>query len=133
MLGIEVLWLLLTGVALSFGLPLMSPLVAVFGAVLAFTISFGLSISLWQYNNISMPIANSLVMVTLLFVLNMSYGYFFVTRTKRQITDRFRNYVPFELVDEISKHPEQLLSMEGESREMTILFHAYESFSVSAA
>jgi adenylate cyclase len=128
MLGVEVLWLLLIGVALSLGLPLMSPLVAVFSAVTAFAISFGLSILLWQYSNILMSIANSLLMVALLFVLNMSYGYFFVTRTKRQITERFRNYVPFELVDEISKHPEQLLSMEGESREMTILFSDVRGF-----
>jgi adenylate cyclase len=128
MLGVEVLWLLLIGVTLSFWLPLMSPLVAVFSAVAAFTISLGLSIALWQYSDIYLSIANSLVMVTLLFVLNMSYGYFFVTRTKRQITERFRNYVPFELVDEISKHPEQLLSMEGESREMTILFSDVRGF-----
>jgi adenylate cyclase len=128
MLGVEVLWLLLIGVTLSFWLPLMSPLVAVFSAVAAFTISLGLSIALWQYSDIYLSIANSLVMVTLLFGLNMSYGYFFVTRTKRQITERFRNYVPFELVDEISKHPEQLLSMEGESREMTILFSDVRGF-----
>ncbi len=128
MLGVEVLWLFLIGVTLSFGLPMMSPLVAVFIAVATFAISFGLSIALWQHSDIYLSIANSLVMVTLLFVLNMSYGYFFVTRTKRQITERFRNYVPFELVDEISQHPEQLLSMEGESREMTILFSDVRGF-----
>jgi adenylate cyclase len=128
MVGVEVLWLLLIGVALSFGLPLMSPLVAVFSAVTAFAISFGLSISLWQYSNLFMSIANSLVLVTVLFVLNMSYGYFFVTRTKRQITERFKNYVPAELVDEMSQHPEQLVSMAGESREMTMLFSDVRGF-----
>lgn len=128
MLGAEVLWLLLTGVALSFLLPLWSPMLATLSSVVVFAISLGLSIWLWQYANVVMPVANSLVMVALLFVLNMSYGYFFVTRTKRQITDRFRNYVPFELVDEISKHPEQLLSMEGESREMTMLFSDVRGF-----
>ena len=128
MLGIEVLWLLLIGIVLSLGLPLMSPLIAVVSAITAFAISFGLSISLWQYGDVLMPIANSLLMVALLFVLNMSYGYFFVARTKRQITERFKNYVPAELVDEMSQNPEQLVSMDGDSREMTVLFSDVRGF-----
>lgn len=128
MLGVEVLWLLLLGIALSFLLPQMSPLLAIGSAIVAFFISFGLSITLWLYSNLSMSTANSLLMVALLFVLNMSYGYFFVTRTKRHITDRFKNYVPSELVDEMSQHPEQLVSMAGESREMTMLFSDVRGF-----
>ncbi len=128
MLGAEVLWLLLVGVALSFLLPLLSPMLAIVTSTAAFALSFGLSMVLWQYSNLVMPVANSLLMVVLLFVLNMSYGYFFVARTKRQITDRFKNYVPSELVDEMSRHPEQLVSMAGESREMTMLFSDVRGF-----
>jgi adenylate cyclase len=36
--------------------------------------------------------------------------------------------VPTELVDEMSKHPEQVVSMEGESREMSILFSDVRGF-----
>ncbi|NOU01572.1 MAG: CHASE2 domain-containing protein [Gallionella sp.] len=128
MLGAEVLWLLLTGIVLSCVLPLLSPMLAIITSISTFLLSFGLSILLWQHSDIVMPTANSLIMVMLLFVLNMSYGYFFVTRTKRQITDRFKNYVPSELVDEMSQHPEQLVSMQGESREMTMLFSDVRGF-----
>jgi adenylate cyclase len=128
MLGGEVLWLLLTGVALSFVLPLLGPVLAISVSVAAFAISFGLSAVLWQQENLVMPVANSVLMIALLFVANMSYGYLFVARTKRQITERFKRYVPSELVDEMSEHPEQLVSMAGESREMTMLFSDVRGF-----
>ena len=71
--------------------------------------------------------AGSLLLVVMLFALNMSYGYFFVTRTKRQITDLFGQYVPKEVVGELSERPQQV-SMEGDSREMTILFSDVRGF-----
>jgi adenylate cyclase len=57
----------------------------------------------------------------------MTYGYFTTERTKRQITGLFGQYVPSEVVDEMSKNPEQV-SMEGESREMSILFSDVRGF-----
>jgi adenylate cyclase len=75
-----------------------------------------------------MPVANSWVMIALIFALDMSYGFFVESRTKHQITRLFGKYVPSELVDEMSKNPEQVVSMEGESREMTILFSDVRGF-----
>jgi adenylate cyclase len=57
----------------------------------------------------------------------MTFGYFTTERTKRQITGLFGQYVPSEVVDEMSKDPEHV-SMEGESREMTILFSDVRGF-----
>ncbi|MDD4978654.1 MAG: adenylate/guanylate cyclase domain-containing protein [Gallionella sp.] len=127
MLGAEVLWLLLVGVMLSVLLPLLSPMRAILVSIVMFAISQGLSQMIWQYADVVMPIANSLVMIALLFALNMSYGYFVESRTKRQITNLFGQYVPTELVDEMSKHPESV-SMEGESREMSVLFSDVRGF-----
>jgi adenylate cyclase len=67
------------------------------------------------------------VMVALLFALNMTYGYFVETRGKRQITGLFGQYVPPELVDEMARNPESF-SMEGESRDMTVLFTDVRGF-----
>ena len=83
--------------------------------------------SLWEYGNIALPLAGGLIMIFALFALNMTYGYFTTERTKRQITGLFGQYVPSEVVDEMSKNPEQV-SMEGESREMTILFSDVRGF-----
>jgi len=128
MLGAEVVWLLLIGAALSFLLPLFSPIKAILASAFVLVASVMLSLAMWSSWNVLMPVANSLVMVALLFALNMSYGYFVESRTKRQITSLFGKYVPSELVDEMSKNPEQVVSMEGESREMTILFSDVRGF-----
>ncbi|MEO8343389.1 MAG: adenylate/guanylate cyclase domain-containing protein [Gallionella sp.] len=127
MLGAEVVWLLLIGIASSFLLPLLTPAKAILASVLTLVTTAGLSLVAWQYGNILMPMANSLVMIALLFAMNMSYGYFVESRTKRLITGLFGQYVPSELVEEMAKHPESV-SMEGESREMTILFSDVRGF-----
>ena len=127
MLGAEVLWILVVGITLSVLLPLLTPMRAILVSISVFAISQALSLAVWQYADVVMPIANSLVMIALLFALNMSYGYFVESRTKRQITNLFGQYVPSELVDEMSKHPDSV-SMEGDSREMTVLFSDVRGF-----
>ncbi|MFZ5522607.1 MAG: CHASE2 domain-containing protein [Pseudomonadota bacterium] len=127
MLGAEVVWLLLIGIAMSFLLPQLSPAKAIMVSGFFFAGTGGLSLASWQYGNVLMPVANSWVMIALIFALDMSYGYFVESRTKRQITGLFGQYVPSELVEEMAKHPESV-SMEGESREMTILFSDVRGF-----
>ena len=127
-LGANVLLLLVIGVVLVILLPLLSP---VYGTLLAAgLLLFEVAVNgmTWQYGNLALPLAGSLIMIFALFALNMTYGYFVESRTKRQITHLFGKYVPTELVDEMSKHPEQVVSMEGESREMTILFSDVRGF-----
>jgi adenylate cyclase len=127
-LGANVLLLLVIGIVLAILLPMMSPIQGTLlsAGLLALTV---LSNALmWQYGNIALPLAGSLIMVFALFALNMTYGYFVESRTKRQITHLFGKYVPTELVDEMSKNPEQMVSMEGDSREMTILFSDVRGF-----
>ncbi len=125
--GVEVVLLLIVGVALSFLLPLISPLnvTLVTAASLLATVVF--NGVMWQYSNIGLPLAGGLMMILLLFALNMSYGYFIESRTKRQITNLFGQYVPKEVVSELSERPEQV-SMEGAAREMTILFSDVRGF-----
>ena len=127
MLGAEVVLVLLVGITLSFLLPLLTPAKAILASAFALIITAGLSLVAWQYGDVLLPVTNSLVMIALLFALNMSYGYFVESRTKRQITGLFGQYVPSELVEEMAKHPESV-SMEGESREMTILFSDVRGF-----
>ena len=81
----------------------------------------------FHIGNLVLPLASGLVMIVLLFALNMAYGYFVEARGKRQITGLFGQYVPPELVDEMAKNPENF-SMEGERREMTVLFSDVRGF-----
>ncbi|HEX5337728.1 MAG TPA: adenylate/guanylate cyclase domain-containing protein [Gallionella sp.] len=128
MVGAEVVWLLLVGITLVFWLPVLSPLKATLVTALMLALTQGMSLALWRYGNLLMPVENSTGVILLLFALDMSHGYFVESRVKRQITGLFGKYVPGELVAEMIRHPEQVVSMEGESREMSVLFSDVRGF-----
>ena len=126
-LGANVLGLLVVGMVLAVLLPLLSPVYGTLLSAAVLLLEVIVNVSLWEYGNIALPLAGGLIMIFALFALNMTYGYFTTERTKRQITGLFGQYVPSEVVDEMSKNPEQV-SMEGESREMSILFSDVRGF-----
>ncbi len=126
-LGANVLLLLITGVALAVLLPLLSPIYGTLLSMGALLFDVAVNGTAWQYGNLALPLAGGLIMVLSLFALNMTYGYFVTERTKRQITGLFGQYVPGEVVEEMSKNPEHVL-MQGESRDMTILFSDVRGF-----
>lgn len=128
MIGAEVVMLFVAGVALSLLLPLLTPAKASLLTVSVLAGAVAGNMAIWQYWNLALPLASGVLMIFGLFVLDILYGYFVEARTKRQITHLFGKYVPSELVDEMSKNPELLPSMDGESREMTILFSDVRGF-----
>lgn len=127
MLGAEFLILLLTGLLLACLLPAMSPLWATLltSAVLLSGIAFNLFV--WQSANLVLPLASFLFLVVTVYVLNMSYGFFIESHGKRQLAGLFGQYVPPELVEEMAKDP-SAFGLEGESREMTVLFSDVRGF-----
>lgn len=126
--GAEIVLLLVAGVALSLLLPLLSPARAVLFTLFTLAAVCAANLAIWHYANIVLPLASGVLMILALFALDISWGYLAEARTRRQITGKFSRYVPVELVDEMIKHPEQVVSMEGESREMTILFSDVRGF-----
>jgi adenylate cyclase len=80
-----------------------------------------------------LPLATSILMVAFLYTMNMSYGYFVESRSKRQFTELFGQYVPPELVDRMAHDPRKY-SMEPRAAELTILFSDVRGFtSISEA
>jgi adenylate cyclase len=126
-LAIEVLQLLLVGGMLVAFLPLLSPLRATLLTGLALATLLGINLWLWNAANLVLPLASGILLTALLYGLNMSWGYFVESRTKRQFTDLFGQYVPPELVDEMVKNPESY-SMEGRSEELSVLFADIRNF-----
>ena len=74
-----------------------------------------------------MPLAAVLSAILTLYALNMSWGYFVETRSKRQFAELFGQYVPPELVDEMARDPERY-SMDGKNAELTVLFSDVRGF-----
>jgi adenylate cyclase len=114
------------GILLVIGMTVFGPLgdlffTLVFGAGLL--VAYGLA---WKHHWV-LPLATPLVTLVGLFMLNTAYGFFVETRNKRQITKLFGQYVPPELADKMSQDPTHY-SMEGQSREMTVLFSDIRGF-----
>ncbi len=125
--GFDVLLLLVLGSALIWSLPRLSPLNATLLAGGCVGLLVCMNFAFWQFADFVLPLAASLLLVVGLYALNMSYGYFFESRSKRQFARMFGQYVPPELVEEMSRNPEHY-SMEGRNAELTVLFSDIRGF-----
>jgi len=124
--GYEFVLLIIIAVSMALLLPLVSPLFAAAGALgLAGLVTAGTFFA-WN-NNLILPLASPLLLIVLLFMLHMTYGFFIESRGKRQLANLFGHYIPPELVEEMSKSPEEY-SLQGENREMTVLFSDVRGF-----
>lgn len=126
-LGAELVLLLLFGLFLALVLPLLNPLKATIATLIVGLFSLVSNLMVWHYGNLVLPMATGVILILGMYLVNMSYGYFVEARSKRQITGLFGRYVSQTLVDEMAKNPGQV-SMEGESREMSILFTDVRGF-----
>jgi adenylate cyclase len=120
-IGFEVLVLVLAGLTLAIALPLLSATRAV--ALSLVVIGAVIGLNFWMYLGLGLvlPLSSALVMVLTAFALNMSYGYFVESKSKRQIANLFGTYVPPELVDEMVKDPDSY-SMKAVNKELTVMF-----------
>lgn len=118
--------LVVVGVLLALILPRLTPLR---GAVLSLTLAALLVAGnywAWQHKLV-FPLATPLLLVLGLMLLNMAWGFFAETRARHQITGLFGQYVPPELVDEMSQDPSRF-NMHSESKELSILFSDVRGF-----
>ncbi|MDB5901812.1 MAG: adenylate/guanylate cyclase with Chase sensor, partial [Betaproteobacteria bacterium] len=125
--GAEFAVILLLGLALAIWLPALSPQKATAVTLSVLLLAVAANLALFQYQHMVLPLASVLVMILALSSLNMAYGFFIADRGRRQITGLFGQYVPPEVVDEMARDPEKA-SMQGESREMTVLFTDVRGF-----
>lgn len=125
--GAEFIQIFIIGILLSFIIPCISPLIAslVFGIILALVVGFNFYI--WEMANLVLPIAPLLLMLLIMSLINMTFGFFIERRGKREISGLFGQYIPPELVDELSENP-MAYSMDAENRNMTVLFSDVRGF-----
>ena len=119
--GYDVLLLVLVGLILAFALPLLPAAHAMTLSACVLLLLVGLNSWLYLSAGLVFPLAGALCMTAAAFALNMSYGYFVESRSKRELANLFGTYVPPELVDEMVKDPDSY-SMKAANREMTVMF-----------
>ena len=120
-IGYEVLMLTLAGLILAFALPLISATRAVILSVVVVAALAAMNFWLYLGYGLVLPLAGAMAMAITAFALNMSYGYFVESRSKRELAHLFGTYVPPELVDEMVKDPDSY-SMKATNRDMTVMF-----------
>ncbi|NML62333.1 adenylate/guanylate cyclase domain-containing protein [Massilia sp. RP-1-19] len=120
-LAVEFLLVLGIGLALTFGLAVLSPLksIVLAGAALAAAALF----NYWMYasQDIVLNGAAITLLILALFVLNVAWGYFFEVRKGQALVSRFGEYVAPELVAEMAEDPGKY-NMDGDSRELSVMF-----------
>jgi adenylate cyclase len=119
--GYDVVMLVVSGLLLAIALPLMTASKAVMLSVAVILALFGFNFWMYSSFGLVLPLAASLAMALAAFALNMSYGYFVESRSKRELANLFGTYVPPELVDEMVKDPDSY-SMEASNKELTVMF-----------
>ncbi|HSV45466.1 MAG TPA: adenylate/guanylate cyclase domain-containing protein [Ramlibacter sp.] len=120
--GFEVLLLLVAGLTLAFALPLLSAPKAVALSLGVIAAVVGLNFWLYLGAGLVLPLGTALLMALMAFALNMSYGYFVESRSKRELAHMFGTYVPPELVDEMVKQGAENFSMKAANKELTVMF-----------
>jgi adenylate cyclase len=127
LLGANLLLLALSGAVMVFLLPRLSPLRASLVALLVWLLLIAVNLVLWYQADLVLPLAGGLIMVAVLYAINMSWGYFVESKTRRQFAGLFGQYVPPELVDEMARNPGSY-SMEGRKAELTVFFADIRGF-----
>ena len=125
--AVEMILILAAGALLTFVLPLLPPprALAATGAVLL--LLTGGSLFAWSRLHLVLSLATPLLFVLLMFVLHASYGLFVEARRRRRLTRIFGQYIPPELVEEMSRQSGDI-RLDGEIREMSVLFSDVHHF-----
>ncbi len=123
----EYLQLLVIGIVLSIILPYLGPVISIITTIVVLISTTILNLYFWQNLNLHLPLASILLLSTLLFLTNIIYGFVVERRGKRQLSALFGQYLPPQLVSEMSEDPESYIQG-AQTREMSVLFSDIRSF-----
>lgn len=125
--AVGVLSVLAAGGLLLLALPRLSPWA---GAALALGCALALAagnVAAWSRAGLALPLAAPLVAVALLLALQLFFGQLAEALKRRRLAALFGQYVPPELVAQMSRDPERY-SMQGRAAELTVLFSDVRGF-----
>jgi adenylate cyclase len=87
----------------------------------------GVDIGLWTSARLSLSPVVPVITVLAIITLNVLWGYFTEAQQKKQVRKAFSSYMAPALVDQLVDNPD-MLSLTGETREMTFLFSDIAGF-----
>ncbi|MDH5408088.1 MAG: adenylate/guanylate cyclase domain-containing protein [Gammaproteobacteria bacterium] len=119
--GANFIILIVTGLVLVFVLPLLKPYMKIFFALVVLSFVAGMNIWFWNDRGLVLAVSLPVLLIITLSAVNLAYGFLTEAESKSQLQDMFGQYVPRELVSEMTDNPKHY-GFEGVSREMTVLF-----------
>jgi len=125
--GLELFMLFVVAVLAALLLPRLTPLSAL-ALVFALLATLAL-LNMWMWTSLMLvvPLASLLSYTLIAALLQITYGFFVESRNKRHLSAIFGQYIPPSLVEEIDETGEDV-SLEGETREMSVLFSDVRNF-----
>lgn len=123
----EFIFMIISGILLSLTLPIFTPIAASI-LVLFLTVPPATLGIAYPFRDSSIPMQYSLLVLLMLFGVNVLLHYFSETHKKQKLLAIFGQYVPPEIVAELSTLNEEI-NLEGESKHMTVLFCDLQNFS----
>jgi len=82
---------------------------------------------MWEVELHVLPLAMTLYTLFAIYTINMLFGYFFEARSRSHMDSLFGQYVPPDLVREMSRDPEHY-SLASQKRELSVLFTDIRGF-----
>ncbi len=125
--GLELFLLTVIGLLTVLVLPRLAPLTALAFVLVVLVASTGLNLWMWTSLNLVIPLASLLGFTLVAALLQINYGFFVESRNKRHLSRVFGQYIPPSLVEEMDESGEEI-SLEGESRDMSVLFSDVRGF-----
>jgi len=123
----ELVQLTIIGLLMALFVPLLGAGTATAVTLSLLGLTSGVNLLLWTKYAMVLPLAPVVTLILLLFLFNTAYGFLVESSTRRQLSHRFGQYVPPELVDEMNRAP-STYSVTGDRRLMTVLFSDIRNF-----
>jgi len=125
--GINFLIIVISGLMLALILPRLSPLRQLLLATSLVALVIAVDQWLWVSSQFAIDTVVPVMNLVLIGTFNMAYGFVINSRDKQHLKSMFGQYVPPQLVEQMSQKPGQF-SMAGDRREMSVLFADIRSF-----
>ena len=119
--------IVIVGVALAFLYPYLGPALLLLISVLSMAGLTVLNFQLWSNYQLDLPLVILLLVVFLVTLANLAYGFLREGNTKKVIKGMFGQYVPPAHIDAMLDDPERY-NFEGESKELSVLFSDVRDF-----
>jgi len=130
--GLNLLVVLGVGVIMALVLPLLGPkLLVVISITLCLTYTV-LNYWLWLEYRFVIDLATPNLMFVMVAFINLGSGFFYEALSRRKLKSVFEYYLPPARVEEMVRNPEGNYAVDGESRELTVLFCDIRNFTAIA-